>query len=792
MSTGDGSVYRGRLGQTLRTPMTVTSENGRTFTASVVTQVNVSSDPSLREALMDGTLTTVADPHTGRTYHLAVPVLYHDEPARLFVLVLPDALRHREFSYRKELLELLAQSGEPLADYVREFKVAFGADGLERCAEAARAQVAGDDPEGARLAGKRRELEAWDRKLQQERRSLDALRSSLEALKSEIAARQTADRPAAPPRTPRRHDNEPTTVVPRAVFDSGDHGAVGADDGWSLDPTRGAEGTNPEVPIQEFSPNPGSPERISAGELRATNAVLRRFDTDRAGSRPWYHGFAGGDVVLSYRLPNERMARFGTATCRLYLQFHDLEEFPLVTVLVAATGEDGDIADDIYWPLDVRREEDRNVLARLGDAFELRLALYGEDLQLREVVAFNEPLELNALHLMGVAERRLDSTEHLAWEDALRRLEAPDYKRLGDMRHNFVQESFANLDSPAAVRLATGIVGYWSGPDLFRYLIENLSFSLGWFAAIQERVVRAAVRYGLPLSPELNQLALEMGLADTPEALCRSQVGTWSELCLGLSSHKNDLDDVEVGLVWQEHIEASEALGETFDDDVLTMATAAIKRAREHEDDDVWGASDPMSDDDVPTIDRSTLTAASRKSLLEALDADALKARLNDEDDRLIACEILLDRRDMDAFEDIMMAADGMTEAELEAISEHLVRAAPDLEDAMIDILSLDSATVSYLCGFALASIPSTKALPALLELIQDAGRAKDPELFAETLVPYGDGLLDELLPRLAKVGDDLAGNHPLMVVLREYVQVGGEPALERTRSQAPNAAGLL
>lgn len=788
MSAGD--VYRGPLGQTVRTNMAVTSENGRTFSAAVVTQVNATTDPSFREALVDGTLTTVADPHTGRTYHLAVPVLYHDEALRLFALVLPDSLRHREFACRKELLDQLGHGG-PLSGYVREFKVVFGGDGLARCLEAARAQAAGDDPEGARLAGERRELEAWDRKLQQERRSLDALRTSLEALKAEIASQQ-ASSPARPPRPKRRHDNEPTTVVPRAVFETGAHDVVGADDGWSIDPAPADDGTRPEVAVQTFAPMPGEPDRVDATQLSPRDSILRKFDTDRAGSRPWYHGFAGGDLVLSYRLPNERMTRFGTADCKMYLQFHDLEEFPLVSVLVAAAEDGGEVADDIYWPLDVRRDEDRNVLARLGETFELKMALYGEDLVLREVVAFREPLELNALHLLGVAERRLESTEHLSWEDALRRLEAPDYKRLGDMRHNFGQDSFTELTSAAQVRLSTGIVGYWSGPDLFRYLIENLSFSLGWFAAIQERVVRGATRYGLPLSSELAGLAVEMDLAEDEAALCRNLVATWSELCLGLGGEKHDLDDVEVGLVWQEHLEAADAAGLVLDDDIVTMATGAIRRAQEQQEDEVWSSAENLVDEDAPTIDRSALKEDTRRGLLQGLDAEALKARLNDEDDRLLACEILLERRDADAFEDIMMAADGMSEEELEAISEHLVNAAPDLEDAMIDILALDSATVSYLCGFALASIPSAKALPTLLELIQDKDRAKDPELFAETLVPYGDSLLDELLPRLAKEGDDIAGDHPLMVVLREYVQVGGDAAIERAKESAPKAAELL
>jgi hypothetical protein len=352
------------------------------------------------------------------------------------------------------------------------------------------------------------------------------------------------------------------------------------------------------------------------------------------------------------------------------------------------------------------------------------------------------------------------------------------------MRHNFHHDSFRDLDSPSEVRLATGIVGYWSGPELFRYLIENLSFSLASFAAIQERVVTAAVRYGLALSPALRQLALEMELAEDESTLCRMLLGTWSELCLGLSAHKIDLDEVEIGLVWQEHLEVADALGETLDDDVITMAAGAIRRAQENQDGGDW--EDPPTNEQCQGDDQLP-----PKGLAE-LNSDALISRLTDDNDRLMACIVLLDRAETKAVSDVMGAAEKMTEEELDVFSEHLVGAAAKIENELIDALTADSGTVTWLCGFALASIPSSKGLPVLLDLVSDPGQEKGAALLAETLMPYGEGLLDQLLPRLTNHGAALNAEHPLMGVLRQYIEVGGEPALDRTRQEAPNAAAII
>ena len=63
----------------------------------------------MREKLFDGELNRVPSPFSERTYDLAIPVRYHDEELRLFVLVIPESLRHEEFKHRSELLNEMAR-----------------------------------------------------------------------------------------------------------------------------------------------------------------------------------------------------------------------------------------------------------------------------------------------------------------------------------------------------------------------------------------------------------------------------------------------------------------------------------------------------------------------------------------------------------------------------------------------------------------------------------------------------------------------------------------------------------
>lgn len=794
------AVYKGPLGQTQRRSVTVTGQHGDTFEAMIFSQINVTESPHLRAELATGKLTSVDDPDTGQPYALALPLLYHNEALRFFALVLPDALRHDEFRQRAALLEQLAAQG-PLPRYVREFKVVFGPENVAAAEhQTPRADVAPRTPPPS---------PAKPPLTPSPSRSMPAIPAPptpppaerLDNLKTRL---QGADRPPAP--SPPRRDNEPTTVVPREVFygltdtaqadqDKDTSWGTEMDSGWDLD--------TPSSSTNLAKVHGGPRAQTPSNDLPVTDNVPRTFNRLKAGSRPFYHTLTDGSLLLSYRLDETRMRRFTESAPRLFFQFHDLTEFPLITILLAALDGEENIVDDLYWPLDVRKPGSLNIIEVLSGKFNLRTALYGDDLKLRQVMTFSEPLEFNAHHILGLAQARLEQGHGLSFDDALRRIEAPDYERLGSMRHNFHEHSFNELDSPSQVKLAAGIVGYWSGPETFRYLIENRSFSLRWFGAIQERVARGAARFGIALAPELRRVAIELGLANDDVELTHNLAATWAQVELGVGA-RNDLDPLETWDNWQGLIETLEAHEQTLNDELAELARAALRRAQSYaEDNDLLSAfpdgdSASMSLDGGAPNDPNSAPLASSDLAMRAraelgdIEEEELKALLVDDEQRLMAAVQLLERGHPDALIDVLMATERMEDDDLEHLSERLSITAPRLEEALIDCLELDNPTTAYLCAFALASIPSDKARRALIDALQDTERAPDPALFVETLLPYGEPLAETAIDALAEA-DSIDAQHPLVILLRELQLItDGDAILNMAQTRAPLAAPHL
>lgn len=806
------AVYKGPLGQTQRRSVTVTGQHGDTFEAMIFSQINVTESPHMRAELATGKLTSVNDPDTGQPYALALPLLYHNEALRLFALVLPDALRHDEFRQRAALLEQLAEQG-PLPRYVREFKVIFGHENVAAAETMTpRSDVAqqAPPPPASRGAAAPPPSPPKPPLKSSPSRSMPAVPAPpapppakrLDNLKTRL---QSADRPPVPLSPPSR-DNEPTTVVPREVF----YGLTDAaqankdtDTSWGTEMESGWDVETPPSPTNLAKVNGGPRAQTPSNDLPVADNVPRVFNRLKAGSRPFYHTLTDGNLLLSYRLDETRMRRFTEIAPRLFFQFHDLTEFPLITILLAALDDEENIVDDLYWPLDVRKPGSRNIIEVLSGKFNLRTALYGDDLKLRQVISFSEPLEFNAHHILGLAQARLEQGHGLSFDDALRRIEAPDYERLGSMRHNFHEHSFNELDSPSQVKLAAGIVGYWSGPETFRYLIENRSFSLRWFGAIQERVARGAARFGIALAPELRRVAIELGLANDDVELTHNLAATWAQVELGVGA-RNDLDPLETWDNWQGLIETLEAHDQALNDELAELARAALRRAQSYaEDNDLLSAfpdgdaapltfdGDTPSDPDSASLASSDLAMRARSELGD-IEEEELKALLVDDEKRLMAAVQLLERGHPDALIDVLMATERMEDDDLEHLSERLSITAPRLEEALLECLELDNPTTAYLCAFALASIPSDKARAALIDALQDPERAPDTALFVETLLPYGAPLAETAIDTLADA-DSLDAQHPLVVLLRElHLITDGDAILDMAQARAPLAAPHL
>src|SRR6266568_3851440 len=123
--------YAGAWGRTRTEALHYSCGCGLVFAVEVHRAVNASRDPELAARLRDGTLGRVTCPSCAQAGVAEVPVVYHDEVRRQFVLVLPPGLRHRELEERAELLLALARDrGYSVPAYVMEFKVVFGAAAL--------------------------------------------------------------------------------------------------------------------------------------------------------------------------------------------------------------------------------------------------------------------------------------------------------------------------------------------------------------------------------------------------------------------------------------------------------------------------------------------------------------------------------------------------------------------------------------------------------------------------------------------------------------------------------------
>ncbi len=178
------NAYRGAVGQTQTKTVHVTSSRGDLVATTVHTTIDAVSDPELVERLHAGSLNTMRlDGQTA--LDLAVPVLYHDPAAELFVLVLGEAHRHRELDERITLLQRLRDDDAPIPAYVKDFAVVFGAKGLRAFIEHKAQQALANRADTKEAERKRAELHSRETELERMRQDLDHAKAELKRKQGE-------------------------------------------------------------------------------------------------------------------------------------------------------------------------------------------------------------------------------------------------------------------------------------------------------------------------------------------------------------------------------------------------------------------------------------------------------------------------------------------------------------------------------------------------------------------------------------------------------------------------------
>ena len=132
-------VYKGKLGKTRLESVLFSTPSGQITSVRVHTAVNATTDPALAERLCSGTLNWVRLPDDDELYPVPIPVIYHDETLKIFLLVLPEAFRCRELEERSAVLFKLAEDREhTIPFYVHQFDVVYGHEDLSWVVESAK------------------------------------------------------------------------------------------------------------------------------------------------------------------------------------------------------------------------------------------------------------------------------------------------------------------------------------------------------------------------------------------------------------------------------------------------------------------------------------------------------------------------------------------------------------------------------------------------------------------------------------------------------------------------------
>lgn len=495
--------------------------------------------------------------------------------------------------------------------------------------------------------------------------------------------------------------------------------------------------------------------------------------------------------------------------------------YPFVGLLLATLNSDDQAQASVGWALDPVDSDDSEILEQLEKTVEFHAALYNDAGELHGVYEVISPLHNNLTWIRTRIESIFDAMDADAparQPDAFRRAveawRARGGERLGHLRHNFAADSFADASTPAELSLAAGIVGFWSAPERFDYLLAHRSFPVGQFEAIQKRVVRRAVQQGICISDALRGVALGMSLANDDVELVERLVGEFAEVSVGL--RQNDLDPVQEWENWDALLGLAETVGLTLDPDVLELAEASLKRAQDFQDSGPEQAAQNESTLDEPEFEleeidhgavdydasldvgaplvarRSETTGVTYflpdDALLDTFDDlaempfDDLVLLLDDAKGRLEAAQMLVEQYDARGARAALKGAESMTTTEVAALARFVEGKAEGLEAELLASVKNGGPSATYIGARALAAIASAQAIPTLIAAFRDPKRCGNVRNLARVLAKYGEALLPELKRSIKSDGHDDTTSTLLVEVERLYPGLLAKLAMDRSK----------
>ncbi|HEX5658653.1 MAG TPA: hypothetical protein VFX59_15735 [Polyangiales bacterium] len=521
--------YAGVLGRTRNEAVQVLMPDGSLRSVSVYVGIDADEDPALAALARAGQLHHVAE-----GVELALPFVYHDARARIFVLVVPEGLRHRALALRAEAMAQLAgDTQHAVPAYVRDVELVVGPRELTRRLETGRVGLAlpRDDLHAQQvLLERERLLEARERLLDARERALHIHQSDIEEI------------------------DEPDD----ALYEPGEAENVGEleeveeiDDEEDLEDDEDEDFADADDDAISFDP-----------------ALAPPIGTTVDPSVQLWLSAADGQVWLFVRgRPSQHRQ---DAEMELLVQLDPAREVPVVTVsLVFDVNGSPEVRRGVVDPF---APEEREALYVLAEHFEVGLVAVSTvgGLQRSEHIAnLHSPRESNVRAILGQLERlgEQDRDVWLATRDAV--LASPPPWR--DLTHPFQpdRQSDAPLTATEAAVLLDEL-GDWLSPERQARVRMLLCVPDEVVDASYRAGIGHALDWGLSLTPELAARALELGIAQDETALLQRRI---EGLCR--ISREADLGGLSPSVLrseWSKALEQAARLGVGLREDARELA----------------------------------------------------------------------------------------------------------------------------------------------------------------------------------------------------------------------------
>lgn len=796
--------YTGEFAQTSMLPIQVTASTGDRFAASVHVSINVQTDPELLDALEAGSLHHVPCSFTDEVYTLAFPVCVHDPARALFVLVLPSSLRHEEFTRRARLMEELEAQKEVVPSYVRNFHVVFhvreiatldpsaasvveeerseASEALDAQAKELEVRAQQLEDVSARIDRERLRMEEVELKIVQEREGMAIERVSLEKLRQELEhTRMSVESKRLNLEQAQIHQDNLYPEHTQIVTDDQFIEIVSED---AAEPLIDASEILGGMLPHSFPMNSSLMEEsmlhddgdllelpqdsgtfITSIPSMDDAQVPVNFDATRASGRGRYVQKISGRVVAAIQAEREYVDALVDADPALFIQYQELEHFPLMSILLASLDDTHQQDRAMVWPLDISNSSHVSILDILEGRCEIRFAFYSPQGSLLRTFDARARLEPNikwmreqALHLWTSPNRKPTRFTHSA--SALIKMDSP---YLGAMRPTFTQQSFTDLTQTSEAKIAAGIVGYWSQPEVVEHLIANRGFPLNDFEGIQQRVVDAALEHGVFLKDALRQRAMVSGKCSDERELAERLMANFAERTTGLKHCDLGVEDMWEN--WDALMGMAESLNIEPDESILKLAQASMERAQAASEESLASAS--PSDHTVVTVPKGSNDASSEHSeeLVVAQHSDAtgityflpdgavlgtfdnlssmsrqdLIGLLEDPHGRLEAAQLIIEQYGASDVEMVLEQAEQMQASEIASLAAFVETKAPDIEAQLVLCVERGGPSAQYIAARGLVSMRSTSAIPSLLDTLNVTPKGPSHELILDILPLYGE-----------------------------------------------------